>query len=44
MAGFSLVAPRRVKTRHSAGKAAASEETRRYVLQFVWAVRRLKKS
>ena len=36
---FSPAQPRRVKTRRSAGKAAASEEARRYVPHFVWAVR-----
>ncbi len=33
---FSPAQPRRAKTRHSAGKAAASEEARRYHPHFVW--------
>jgi hypothetical protein len=35
-AAFSHAQPRRAKTRRSAGKAAASEEARRYVPHFVW--------
>ena len=35
---FSPAQPRRAKTRRSAGKAAASEDPRRYQPHFVWAV------
>src|SRR6185295_694898 len=37
---ISPAQPRRAKTPRSTGKAAASEEARRYVPHFVWAVRR----
>ncbi len=34
--GFSPAQPRRAETRRSAGKAAISEEARRYHPHFVW--------